>query len=210
MSCAICETRKPRRYCPGVRGEICSLCCGTEREVSVECPFDCEHLQEARQHERVPDLKEEDIPNRDIEITDSFLEENDALVSLASRILIEAAMEVPGAVDADVRQALGALVRTFRTLESGLYYESRPENPLAAGVQQGFQTRLDRVRQEMAQKGGGGSIRDAAMLGVLVFLERIALHYDNGRRRGRSFLHFLHQRFAAPAPPGGTGSLIQA
>jgi hypothetical protein len=208
MSCAICETRKPRRYCPGVRGEICAPCCGAEREVTVECPFECEHLQEARRHERVPELKEEEIPNRDIEITDAFLEENDPLVALSSRMLLEAAGETPGAIDADVRQALGALIRTFRTRQSGLYYESRPENPLAAAVQQGFQARLEKFRQELTRNATGGAIRDAALLGVLVFLERIALHYDNGRKRGRSFLHFLHGRFPASPPPVGPASLI--
>ncbi len=208
MSCAICETRKPRRYCPGVRGEICAPCCGAEREVTVECPFECEYLQEARRHERVPELKEEEIPNRDIEITDAFLEENDPLVALSSRMLLEAAGETPGAIDADVRQALGALIRTLRTRQSGLYYESRPDNPLAAAVQQGFQARLEKFRQELARNATGGTIRDAALLGVLVFLERVALHYDNGRKRGRSFLHFLRGRFSASPPPAGSASLI--
>lgn len=208
MSCAICETRKPRRYCPGVRGEICAPCCGAEREVTVECPFECEHLQEARRHERVPELKEEEIPNRDIEITDAFLKENDPLVALSGRMLLEAARETPGAIDADVRQALGALIRTFRTLQSGLYYESRPDNPLAAAVQQGFQARLEKTRQELARNVSGGAIRDAALLGVLVFLERVALHYDNGRKRGRSFLHFLHGRFPASPPPAVPASMI--
>ena len=45
MNCAICETRRPRRYCPGVRGEICAICCGTAREVTVDCPLDCPYLR---------------------------------------------------------------------------------------------------------------------------------------------------------------------
>ncbi len=38
MKCPICDTRKPRRHCPGVHGEICSICCGNEREVSISLP----------------------------------------------------------------------------------------------------------------------------------------------------------------------------
>ncbi len=208
MSCAICETRKPRRFCPGIREAICAPCCGAEREVSVSCPFECEHLQEARRHERVPELKEEDIPNRDIEVTESFLETNDPLVSLSSRLLLEASQDAPGVVDTDVREALDSLIRTFRTLETGIYYESRPNNPLAAAVHQGFQARLTQARQEMAQQAGLNTVRDAAILGVLAFLQRISLHYDNGRGRGRSFLHFLYDRFAARPAPGGAPSLI--
>ena len=48
MKCRICDTRKPRRYCPGVTGDICSICCGNEREVTVDCPLDCPFLVEAR------------------------------------------------------------------------------------------------------------------------------------------------------------------
>jgi hypothetical protein len=210
MSCAICETRKPRRFCPGVQGEICAPCCGAEREVSVSCPFDCEHLQEARRHERVPELSEQDIPNRDIEVTDRFLEDNDALVALAGRLLLEASLNVPGAVDADLREAFQTLTRTYRTLNSGIYYESRPNNPLAAAIHQGFQERMAQARQELARQTGVSAFRDNDLLGALVFLQRVAVHYDNGRSRGRSFLHFLHGRLPAqtPPPPGGPSLIV--
>lgn len=210
MNCAICETRKPRRFCPGVHGEICAPCCGAEREVSVACPFDCEHLREARRHERVPELGEQDIPNRDIEVTESFLEANDGLVALSSRLLLEASLDVPGAVDGDVREALETLVRTYRTLNSGLYYESRPSNPLAAAIHQGFQARMAQARQELDREAGVSRIRDNELLGALVFLQRVAVHYDNGRSRGRSFLHFIYDRFPAPQnePLNGGPSLI--
>jgi hypothetical protein len=204
MSCALCEVRKPRRYCPGVRGQICAPCCGVEREVTVQCPFECEYLQQARLHERVPDLKEQDIPNRDIEVTESFLRENNALMSASSRLLLESALAVPGVSDVDVREALETLIRTFRTLESGLYYESRPNNPLAGAVHQGFQARLSQARQDLVRRAGAAStIRDVAILGVLALLQRMALNYDNGRSHGRGFLHFLHDRFSGRPVPGG-------
>jgi hypothetical protein len=37
------------------------------------------------------------------------------------------------------------------------------------------------------------------ILGVLVFLEQIAIQRDNGRRRGRAFIDFLFTNFQ-PAP----------
>ncbi|MBI4877714.1 MAG: hypothetical protein HY822_24035 [Acidobacteria bacterium] len=205
MSCTLCETRKPRRSCPGVRGEICAPCCGAEREVTVTCPFECEYLQEARLHERAPNLKEEDIPNLDIEVTEAFLHQNDPLISLSSRILLETAFAVPGAADRDVQEALESLVKTLRTLQSGLYYESRPNNPLAAAIHQGFQARMTQAREQMARQSGVHSIRDSSLLGVLAFLQRLALQYDNGRGRGRSFLQFLFSEFA-DHPDGGGGA----
>ena len=43
-------------------------------------------------------------------------------------------MQVPGVVDRDVLEALDGLIRTYRTLQSGVYYESRPNNPLAGSI----------------------------------------------------------------------------
>ena len=48
--------------------------------------------------------------------------------------LVEAAETSPLVVDFDAREALEAAIRTYRTRESGLYYESLPANPLAAGL----------------------------------------------------------------------------
>ena len=52
MSCAICEIRKEKRFCPAVHGRICPQCCGEQREVTLDCPSDCPYLQQAREHEK--------------------------------------------------------------------------------------------------------------------------------------------------------------
>src|SRR5215469_4020769 len=102
MACAICEIRRPRRFCPGVRGDICSLCCGTEREMTVDCPLDCEYLQEARLHEKPQPLEESQIPNRDITLSEHFLEEHEPLLAFLGRAVAEAAFASSGANDFDV------------------------------------------------------------------------------------------------------------
>jgi len=125
MACAICRVRKPRRYCPGVRGDICTLCCGNEREVTVECPFDCPYLEEARKHERTQLVNPDTFPNQDIRLKEEFLEEHEELLVAAGRSLLQAALDTPGAVDTDVREALDGLIRTSRTLQSGAYSTPR-------------------------------------------------------------------------------------
>ena len=52
MSCAICEIRKEKRFCPAVHGCICPQCCGEQREVTLDCPSDCPYLVQAHEHER--------------------------------------------------------------------------------------------------------------------------------------------------------------
>jgi hypothetical protein len=196
MKCAICENRKPRRYCPGVRGDICTLCCGIEREVTVHCPLDCPFLEDARKHERIPPVDPDQFPNQDIRVTEEFLQDNQDELVFLGRAVMAAAFETPGAVDADVRDALAALIRTYRSLESGLVYETRPENPVAAAIGARLQDAVAEFRRMEAEARGMTRLRDKQVLGILVFLQRMELDRNNGRRLGRAFLDFLRGFFA--------------
>ena len=108
-------------------------------------------------------------------------------------------MQIPGVVDRDVQEALDGLIRTFRTLESGVYYESRPNNALAGSIYATVQDALGEYRKREQQELGMTKTRDADVLGVLVFLQHFALYRDNQRRRGRAFLDALRE-FQPPEP----------
>lgn len=191
MNCVICEIRKPRRHCPGVHGDICSLCCGTEREQSVDCPLECAYLQDAHEHERPPELDPATIPNQDIEVTEDFLRANEVVMAFLAIAIFEGALENPAATDWDVRQALEALTKTYRTRESGLYYEALPTNIYAAAIAASVQTKMADINKREFDATGSNTIRDATVLRVLVFLQRLEYSRNNGRKRSRSFLDFL-------------------
>jgi hypothetical protein len=197
MKCPICNTRKPRRYCPGMNAEICSICCGNEREVSISCPLDCPYLVEARRHEKPHELSPDEVPNRDIQVTEEFLREHEPLLVFLGAKLLEASLAQAGAVDSDVREALQSLIRTHRTLQSGLYYETRPSNLIAAGIHQRMQEAVESLRKELAEQNAT-PLRDAEVLGTLVFLERVELHENNERPRGRAFIDYLRAYFPQP------------
>lgn len=201
MVCVICETRKPRRSCPGVHGDICAICCGTEREVSISCPLDCEYLQEARRHEKPAPVDESAIPNREIEITERLLERNADLLNTVAASLTAAALH-SSAIDTDVRDALAALARTFRTRESGVYYDTRPSGSYAAAIYDALQDTIREFREE-EQRQGVTKTRDADVLAVVVFLERAALGWNNGRPRGRGYVDYL-RRYYGDSPDAGT------
>lgn len=206
MACAICETRRPRRFCPGVRGEICTICCGIEREVTVACPLDCVYLRDARRHDKAPDVAVESLPNQDIRVTERFLADHEDLLLFLGQTLASGALGTPGTVDFDIREALEALVRTYRTLQSGVYYESVPANPLAANLYAAVQSGAGEFRQQERQRLGLSKTRDADVLGLLVFLQRLEFDRNNGRKRGRAFLDFLNSFYAGssvstPATP---------
>jgi hypothetical protein len=195
--------------CPGVGDDICALCCGTEREVTVDCPLDCEYLREARKHEKLVPVDPEAAPNRDIRVSEGFLEEHAPLTAFLGRAVASAAFTVQGAADLDVREALESLAQTYRTLQSGVVYESRPGSPMAASIFDAAQAAVPEFRRREQQEWGISRTRDADVLGVLVFLQRQGLNNDNGRRRGRTFLALLWEFYGGgAAPPRPVSSLI--
>src|SRR5207245_10096949 len=81
VSCPICDKRKPARFCPGKGETICSVCCGTEREVTIDCPSDCPYLVSSRHydHERAQidwtkfPLSETQVPSSSVPSHESLL-----------------------------------------------------------------------------------------------------------------------------------------
>src|SRR5947209_4978131 len=179
MKCKICDLRKPRRYCPGVTGDICSICCGNEREQTVDCPIACTYLQEAHDHERMPEIDPANVPNPDIAIPEDFTSTHQHLMHYTVAIVFQAAAETTGAVDSDVRQALESLIRTYRTRATGLHYDSRPQNPAAAAIYEKIMEGVNTIQKAMIEKGVRS--RDAEFLTALVYLQRDAWIRDNGR-----------------------------
>ncbi len=176
----------------------------------MDCPFDCVYLQEARKHERTEPFNPEQLPNHDIRVSEEFLEEHETLMAAAAVGLLQGALDTPGAVDSDVRDALDALIRTHRTLQSGVYYETRPVNALASKLYDAAQSALEEFRKAETEKTGMSRTRDADVLGILVFLQRLEMDRSNGRKRGRAFLDFLRTFFsdAMAAPSERASSLI--
>jgi hypothetical protein len=195
MTCKICGIRRAKRSCPAVQGEICSVCCGREREESLACPLECQYLRAARLHERGEPVNPDAFPNQDIRVTDAFLRENEPLLVALGRATLLAGLETHGAVDNDVREALAGLIRTYRTMASGLYYQSAPDNAIAAEIFRRIQDAAAEFRRAETERLQMTRTRDADVLGVLAFLQRLEIDRNNGRKRGRAFLDFLRGQF---------------
>lgn len=159
------------------------------------------HLQEARLHEKPIPIDPDDVPNQDVNLTEEFVDKNEAIILWLTMALIRS-MAAEKAVDRDASEALGALIRTYRTLESGLIYETRPQNPYAAAIQEALKQSVEELRKRVAESSGMHTLRDADVLGTLVFLERLALQHHSGRPRGRAFFDFL--RTSLPETPAAS------
>src|SRR3990172_2790234 len=168
--CALCHKRKAKRYCPGLRGTICPLCCGTEREVTIDCPLDCRYLRESRRYEAQKRLPPGEIPFADIEVDDGFVREQESLIGQIGYRLLRYSLENPRTTDNDLQGALESLIRTYQTLESGLYYESLPEHGSQIGVFRDLKTALDELREKKRKKGNVAPLKETDAIRAMVFL----------------------------------------
>ena len=201
MSCPICEKRPPKRFCPAKGEKICAVCCGREREVTIDCPADCPYLITAHRYEaehRKP-LASEELPYRDVQVRPDFVYERwPAIAGLAATIL-RFQLENKYLNDPAASAAIEALAETYRTLGTGIYYERPPDAPLPRELYGRLAEFLQEFRKSESARAGLPALRDSDVFQLLVFLSRIARQESNGRPRSRAFLGFLRERFPLPA-----------
>jgi hypothetical protein len=198
MSCAICEKRRPKRFCPAKGEKICAICCGRERELTIDCPSDCSHLVAAHRYEaehRKP-LSADDYPYRDIHVREDFVYERWPVIAGLAGAILNFQIQHKELSDSAVCAAIEALAETLRTLGSGIYYEKPPDGPLARTLYGQIAEFLQELKKN---ESGMPALKDSDAFLLLVFLLRIAKRETNGRSRSRAFLDFLRARFPLPA-----------
>lgn len=215
MSCAICDTRKEKRFCLAVHGRICPQCCGEQREVTLDCPSECTYLQQARAHEKprsADELRDAEL-FLSVDIPDQFLYEREHLLIGMSYALAKSARADRNLNDRDVIAALTSLTTSYETrVNSGLHYES----PTASLSKQAIAAEVQKMVKEFSdaeQKHFGYTrLKDSEVLRALVFLVRMGHGRTSGRPKSRAFIDFLLAQFpesrTAIAAPDEVGSRI--
>ena len=196
MNCTLCETRKEKRFCPALHARICAACCGTHRELVLDCPSDCSYLKQAREYGRFrPELLEDERWFAQVQVEEDFLDAHPLLLEDLVENIRQSALANTSLRDRDVIEALAALVRSFETrVKSGLHYE--PTGPSLA--QQALMQQLRDVIADYDQENqevGGPQLHDNDTLKALVFVLRLALDRSSGRPLSRGFLDFLRTEF---------------
>lgn len=194
--CPICQKRKPGRFCPAKAEKICPVCCGTEREVSIDCPADCAYLVSAHryedQHRRA---LPPDTPLLDARLSSDIVYTHPQLLSAVAFTIAKFCSSQPSAADPDVLAALQALAETYKTLVSGIVYEQPPALPLQRQLYDALSSFLVETKQQPVQ-GSARPARDSDYFQLLVFLFRMGLLRTNGRPRSRRFIEFLRGQFS--------------
>jgi hypothetical protein len=194
--CPICNKRKAERFCPAKAEKICAVCCGTEREVTIDCPLECAYLIAAHRYESDhPRDIPADTPLLDETIPQDVLHTHQQLMSALAFSIAKFCAAQPAAVDADVLAALQALAQTYKTLSAGLIYEKPPQTPLPQELYAALVAFLGEIKKQQTERGASASFRDAEVFYLLVFLYRMGLLRTNGRPRSRLFIDFLRGQF---------------
>jgi hypothetical protein len=213
LSCAICHVRKEKRFCPALHDRICPICCGREREVSLDCPSECIYLQQARQHEKprpIEELAQEEL-FRQVNVSQQFYYDHEPLIAGLLFAAARVAFADRAVRDRDIIHGLTALAKAYETrVNSGLVYQEQTANLVHQALSAEIEKMIHEYREVEARNLGFHQLKDSDVLRALVFIIRMAHSRTNGRPRSRAFIESLLAQFpnagndiSAPAQAGG-------
>jgi len=215
LSCAICEIRKEKRFCPAVHGRICPQCCGEQREVTLDCPSDCPYLLQARAHEKPRPEDQVDPAGLflQVEISDQFMYEKEHLLMGLTFALMKAARGDRSLHDQDLIAAIAVLTKSYeRIVNSGLHYEQPLTSDSQRRAAAEVETMIKEYREAEQEHTGYSTLRDSDVLKALVFLIRLAHARTSGRPKSRALVEFLFTQFSekegALTAPAGSGIIL--
>ena len=196
MACPICEKRKAKRYCPAKAESICTVCCGTEREVTIDCPSDFPYLVESRRHElERREIDWASVPFADTKIPSSFVGRHEPLILALGYAVCLNARDNTAVTDSDVIAAVKSLAESYQTLSSGIYYEKPPDYVVQRGLYDALKAAIENYKKADRRNTGLATVHDSEIRDALIFLAQLGGTRTNGRPKGRSYLDFLRSQF---------------
>lgn len=196
MVCPICNKRKAKRLCPARAESICSICCGTEREVTIDCPSDCVHLVSSRQNDLARmEIDWAKLPFAEVKFDRSFAATHGALLFDLDHAICQFAADHRALVDADVLAALRTLAETYRTQASGIIYEKPLDYLLQRELYDHLKASIAEFRKQDTQRAGMTTVRDSDVRDALIFLTQLCAIHENGRAKGRAYLDLIRSQF---------------
>lgn len=187
--CPLCSERPAKRFCPAKDTSICPVCCGTKREVEIDCPAACSYLQAGRSYESERRTLDPDLLARVKPLGDDFLYRFSAVMNVLSLGVLEERQRSPWLVDVDVIEAYKGLHSTLKTLEGGIHYETVPEGAVRASLYHRLKKMLDGMMQ--AQADGTPALKVSEAMQVMDFLAFAATVNSNPRPKSRQYLDWI-------------------
>jgi hypothetical protein len=181
---------------------ICPVCCGTKRIVTIACPPTCIYLTTAQQHPAavVKRQQEQDLAvllGALGRLSEGQLQIFFIIHTFISRFNSDGGLPA----DADLADAVGALATSYETASRGVLFEQQSTSPLAESLRRELKAFLTKL----ATDGGvTGSRFEREVAVVLRGIERGAKHAAPGIGSGpvdylTLVARILHERPPDPA-----------
>lgn len=206
-TCPLCSARPGKRFCPAKQTQICAVCCGTKREVEIDCPSSCAYLKASRSYEAEKPIVEPELIAQLRKYDNSFIERHHHVLNAINTSIVEERMSSPWLVDKDVIEVFKALGATMRTLSSGIYYESLPEGTVRLSLFRRLKTVFDELMKPDAASDHP-VLKASEAVDVLDFVTFAAQMNSSIRPRSRRYLDWLSETFGYPQPQQSSGLII--
>lgn len=216
-TCPLCARRGAGRECPALGNRICATCCGTKRQVEIDCPADCSYLRTAQAHPPavVQRQQERDVLFA-IPMVQGLTDRQQHLLVLIQGVLRADRPDAAGLTDDDVARAARALADTYETASRGIIYEHAAATAAAERLGAHIKALIEHAR------GEGAAISDVDAAAALRRIERAAGDAGKALPGGETAcLDWLKRTFRDPGPaeqpaaeglgsaePGGAGLII--
>lgn len=190
MNCPLCESRKAKRFCPAKAGQICPVCCGTKREVEIDCPSNCVYLHAGREYEGAKLARTTLPPQRTERLwKPSFLNAHYPLMMGVSQVIAVERHRSPELADSDVQATFDSLLQTFSTLDKGIYYDFAPERL----IQRELYVAVKQFLEGPAESRLVSESRPTTsqIIDVLQFMKELSAGITLPRPKSRAFLDHL-------------------
>src|SRR5437762_5779926 len=100
--CPLCSDRHGKRYCPAIAEQICAVCCGTKREIEIDCPSSCAYLKASRSYESEKPIPDPEVAAKVHNYDGRFIERYHQILDALTAAVAEEHMNSKWLVDNDV------------------------------------------------------------------------------------------------------------
>ncbi len=188
--CPLCSERTGKRYCPAEDTHICAVCCGTKREIEIDCPSSCPYLKASRSYESEKRVPDPELAARVQKYDNTFINKYHQILDGITFSVAEERMNSPWLVDNDVIEVFKALSATLKTLSSGIYYESLPDGPVRLSLFRRIKALLDDLMQP-DPKVDRRSLKVTEAVDIMDFLTFAAQVNSSVRPKSRRYLDWI-------------------
>jgi hypothetical protein len=200
--CFSCGQRKGRRDCPALGAAICTVCCGTKRQVEIACRPDCAYLASAREHPAAVVRRKREQDAAELIPTIRHLTERQYQLFFVFQTTITRYKPtgLSRLIDSDVAEAAQAVAATLETSARGVIYEHTPPGSAAQGLAAELKRTLAEIREH------GARVFDHECAVVLRAIEKGARSAGTAQDAGTKYLDLLSRLLQASGMEAATVS----